>query len=61
MNGEHFVACVYPHTRCFCEQSIVFNDIAVLANFHSSLTFRVLEDEHANIFAQLTDLVSVSD
>lgn len=43
----------------FLFQAVLYNDKSVLENFHSSLAFRILQEEDCNIFAYLTDFVSV--
>lgn len=44
----------------FLLQAVIYNDVAVLENFHSCLTFRTLELKDCNIFQNLDDSVRPS-
>ncbi|PFH35300.1 3'5'-cyclic nucleotide phosphodiesterase domain-containing protein [Besnoitia besnoiti] len=41
--------------NAFDPLAVIYNDIAVLENFHSCLTFRTLENKECNIFSNLED------
>ncbi|OEH75586.1 3 5 -cyclic nucleotide phosphodiesterase domain-containing protein [Cyclospora cayetanensis] len=47
-NNQFFINCYDP-------LAVIYNDQAVLENFHSCLTFRTLEMKDCNIFANLED------
>ncbi|KAL8270910.1 hypothetical protein Esti_005164 [Eimeria stiedai] len=47
-NNQFFVNCYDP-------LAVIYNDQAVLENFHSCLTFRTLEMKDCNVFANLDD------